>query len=51
MEILAGVSRDGDARIRIRKVDLAEPGPDEALVKIVACGVCHTDVWMMASGG
>ena len=33
----------------IQEVDLAEPGEREALVRLVACGVCHTDLYT-ASG-
>lgn len=27
----------------IEQVELSEPGPNEVLVKVIACGVCHTD--------
>ena len=33
----------------VQEVELAEPGPGEVLVRLVACGVCHTDVYT-ASG-
>ncbi len=33
----------------VQEVDLDEPGPGEVLVRLVACGVCHTDVYT-ASG-
>jgi S-(hydroxymethyl)glutathione dehydrogenase/alcohol dehydrogenase len=33
----------------VQEVDLAEPGPGEVLVRLVACGVCHTDLYT-ASG-
>jgi len=33
----------------VQEVELAEPGPGEALVRLVACGVCHTDLYT-ASG-
>ncbi len=33
----------------VQDVELAEPGPGEVLVRLVACGVCHTDVYT-ASG-
>jgi S-(hydroxymethyl)glutathione dehydrogenase/alcohol dehydrogenase len=33
----------------VREVELAEPGPNEVLVRLVACGVCHTDMYT-ASG-
>ncbi len=33
----------------VQQLDLAEPRPGEALVRLVACGVCHTDLYT-ASG-
>src|SRR5258708_23969933 len=36
-------------RVVVQEVDLAEPGPGEVLVRLVACGVCHTDMYT-ASG-
>ena len=27
-----------------REVSIPEPGPDELLIKVVACGVCHTEL-------
>jgi D-arabinose 1-dehydrogenase-like Zn-dependent alcohol dehydrogenase len=30
----------------IREVPTPEPGPNQVLVKIHACGICGTDVWM-----
>jgi S-(hydroxymethyl)glutathione dehydrogenase / alcohol dehydrogenase len=32
------------APLEIREIDLAPPGQDEVLVKMEACGICHTDV-------
>jgi aryl-alcohol dehydrogenase len=31
----------------IETLELREPGPEEVLVKLVASGVCHTDITMM----
>ncbi|WP_205677302.1 NAD(P)-dependent alcohol dehydrogenase [Aquibacillus halophilus] len=28
----------------LTEVDLEEPRPDEVLVKVIACGICHTDI-------
>src|ERR1700759_4210501 len=36
--------------LRITEVDLAEPRGGEVLVRLAACGVCHTDMYT-ASGG
>jgi len=35
--------------LRVQEVDLAEPRAGEVLVRLVACGVCHTDLYT-ASG-
>ena len=35
--------------LAVQEVELAEPGPGEVLVRLVACGVCHTDLYT-ASG-
>lgn len=39
----AVVRRFGQA-LSIEEVPVPEPGPGEVLVKVVACGVCHTDL-------
>lgn len=49
MKIRAAVLEEFGAPLAIQEVDLADPGPGEALVRIVACGVCHTDAYT-ASG-
>ena len=33
----------GPGDVRMERVDIPEPGPDEVLVRIKACGVCGTD--------
>ena len=33
----------------VQEVELADPGPGEVLVRVLACGVCHTDAYT-ASG-
>ena len=35
--------------LEVQELDLGEPKPGEALVRLVACGVCHTDLYT-ASG-
>lgn len=42
MKIKAAVTREA-GEIKIETLELAEPKAGEALVKVVACGVCHTD--------
>lgn len=43
MKIRALVVEAKNAPFRIQEVELGEPGRGEALVRIVASGVCHTD--------
>lgn len=49
MKIRAAVVRGEGAPFVIEDIDLAEPRAGEMRVKIVACGVCHTDA--KAQGG
>jgi Zn-dependent alcohol dehydrogenase len=35
---------DRDPPLRLASVDLADPGPDELLLKIEAAGLCHSDL-------
>ncbi len=49
MRIRAAVLEDFGAPLVVQEVELAEPGPGEVLVRLVACGVCHTDLYT-ASG-
>jgi len=44
MRIRAAVSRSSSAPFVIEEVDLREPRPDEILVRLVATGICHTDL-------
>lgn len=41
------VDHAGSALI-VKDVPLVRPGPQEVLVKVLACGVCHTDAVMQA---
>jgi S-(hydroxymethyl)glutathione dehydrogenase/alcohol dehydrogenase len=45
----AAVLEQFGAPLVVQDVELTEPGPDEVLVRLVACGVCHTDLYT-ASG-
>jgi S-(hydroxymethyl)glutathione dehydrogenase/alcohol dehydrogenase len=49
MRIRAAVLEEFGAPLRVQEVDLAEPNAGEVLVRLVACGVCHTDLYT-ASG-
>lgn len=43
MKIRALVVEEKDAPFKLEEIELSEPGRSEALVRIVASGVCHTD--------
>src|SRR3954449_1550678 len=49
MRIRAAVLEEFGAPLAVQEIDLAEPGPGEVLVRLEACGVCHTDMYT-ASG-
>ena len=49
MRIRAAVLEEFGAPLEVQQVDLAEPRAGEALVRLAACGVCHTDLYT-ASG-
>jgi S-(hydroxymethyl)glutathione dehydrogenase/alcohol dehydrogenase len=49
VRIKAAVLEEFGAPLVLREVDLAEPRAGEVLVRLVACGVCHTDLYT-ASG-
>jgi S-(hydroxymethyl)glutathione dehydrogenase/alcohol dehydrogenase len=49
MRIRAAVLEEFGAALAVQDVELAGPGPGEVLVRLLACGVCHTDLYT-ASG-
>jgi S-(hydroxymethyl)glutathione dehydrogenase/alcohol dehydrogenase len=49
MRIRAAVLEEFGAPLALQEVDLADPAPGEVLVRLHACGVCHTDLYT-ASG-
>jgi S-(hydroxymethyl)glutathione dehydrogenase/alcohol dehydrogenase len=49
MKIRAAVLEEFGSPLAVQEVDLADPGPGEVLVRLRACGVCHTDMYT-ASG-
>src|SRR6478672_2281157 len=49
MKIRAAVLEEFGQPLNVTEVELDDPGPGEALVRLVACGVCHTDMYT-ASG-
>src|SRR5438874_7112683 len=49
MKVRAAVLEEFGAPLNVTEVDLEEPRAGEALVRLEACGVCHTDLYT-ASG-
>jgi S-(hydroxymethyl)glutathione dehydrogenase / alcohol dehydrogenase len=49
VRIRAAVLESFGSPLEVQEVELAEPRAGEALVRLVACGVCHTDLYT-ASG-
>jgi S-(hydroxymethyl)glutathione dehydrogenase / alcohol dehydrogenase len=49
VKMRAAVLEEFGAPLRVQEVELAEPQAGEVLVRLVACGVCHTDLYT-ASG-
>ena len=45
MKIRAAVLEEFGAPLTVQDLDLAEPKACEVLVRLVACGVCHTDLY------
>ncbi|WP_433578774.1 NAD(P)-dependent alcohol dehydrogenase [Nocardia brasiliensis] len=42
--VTASVAREDSAEFHIEQLELADPRPDEVLVRYVASGLCHTDL-------
>jgi S-(hydroxymethyl)glutathione dehydrogenase/alcohol dehydrogenase len=49
MKTRAAVLEEFGSPLQVQELDLAEPRSGEVLVRLVACGVCHTDLYT-ASG-
>ena len=49
MKVRAAVLEEFGRPLVIDELDLADPRPGEVLVRLIACGVCHTDMYT-ASG-
>src|SRR5687768_6111263 len=49
MRMRAAVMEEFGAPLAVQEIELAEPKQGEVLVRLVACGVCHTDLYT-ASG-
>ncbi len=44
MKIVAAVVHEAEGKFALESCDLQGPGAGEVLIKIEACGVCHTDI-------
>ncbi|WP_280308141.1 NAD(P)-dependent alcohol dehydrogenase [Nocardia neocaledoniensis] len=49
MDIVAAVSAGADTPLTVRTLTLRAPRPDEVLVRVLACGICHTDLTARAA--
>lgn len=49
-EVQGVISRAKDAPVELTTIIIPDPGPGEAVVKIQACGVCHTDLHYKVGG-
>ncbi|WP_306319081.1 MULTISPECIES: S-(hydroxymethyl)mycothiol dehydrogenase [unclassified Streptomyces] len=49
-EVCAVVARKPGAPVAVETILVPEPGPGEALVRVRACGVCHTDLHYREGG-
>jgi len=45
MQIRAAVLEEFGAPLAVQDVELADPKAGEVLVRLHACGVCHTDMY------
>ncbi|MFG2231250.1 S-(hydroxymethyl)mycothiol dehydrogenase [Streptomyces sp. NPDC048723] len=43
-QVRAVVAREQGAPVTLETINVPDPGPGEALVKVETCGVCHTDL-------
>jgi 6-hydroxycyclohex-1-ene-1-carbonyl-CoA dehydrogenase len=48
--VKAAVFRGDKSGLRIEAVPTPKPGPNDALIKVAACGVCHTDLHYLEHG-
>src|SRR6476659_5208381 len=48
MKVRAAVLEEFGQPLEVQELDLAEPKHGEVLVRLVACGVCHTDLFTLS---
>ncbi|MGA1682308.1 MAG: alcohol dehydrogenase catalytic domain-containing protein [Ilumatobacteraceae bacterium] len=44
MKTTAAVLRAGNGPFTVEELELGDPGPNEVVVRVVAAGMCHTDL-------
>ncbi|MDQ8703976.1 S-(hydroxymethyl)mycothiol dehydrogenase [Streptomyces sp. LHD-70] len=49
-EVRGVVARAKDAPVTVETIRIPDPGPGEVVVKVQACGVCHTDLHYRQGG-
>jgi len=49
-QVKAVIARSKGAPVEIVTINVPDPGPGEAVVKVQACGVCHTDLHYRQGG-
>src|SRR3990170_3929383 len=49
-QVRAVVARSKGQPVSLETINVPDPGPGEALVKVHACGVCHTDLHYREGG-
>lgn len=49
-KVKAVISREKDAPVEVTTINVPDPGPGEALVRVLTCGVCQTDLHYKRGG-
>src|SRR6201993_3783230 len=49
-QVRGGISRKKGESVEVVDVVIPDPGPDEVVVDVIACGVCHTDLTYREGG-
>ena len=49
-QVRAVIARTKGAPVEIATINVPDPGPGEAVVKVLTCGVCHTDLHYREGG-
>jgi S-(hydroxymethyl)mycothiol dehydrogenase len=49
-EVRGVIAREKGAPVTVETIVVPDPGPGEALVKVLTCGVCHTDLHYREGG-